>query len=316
MSFIDDYESRAWSDIEENPSFPNRRPILAHYTAISTIESILKNKEIWLSHPLLMNDFEEMRWGIIEGNKQFVTSKNLTKACQTPNRHQIIISRFENRIANFSTSDSYDVYIGCFCEHDEKDGDGLLSMWRAYGSNGGGAALVIDTSRLTPREESPLILHPITYSSTEDRKKWIEEKINELSDSITRHQPDEEELALAADIFFERLKIFSIFTKHIGFQEEREWRLAYLGDRDTDKIYKPMISYAIIGPGIQPKLKLKLDGASNDVQADITQIATQILLGPTASAPLSVMAIRLMLKSIGKDELSNHIRTCSTPYRV
>lgn len=316
MSFIDKYESLAWSDIDDKNSFPTKRPILAHYTTISTIESILRNKEIWLSHPLLMNDFEEMRWGITEGSKQFVTNDALRKACKTSARHQKLVARFEDLIAKFSTSDSRDIYISCFCEHKKDDEDGLLSMWRAYGANGGGAALIVDTARLTPAPDSPLVLHPITYSSTENRIKWISQKLDELSKLITHKNPTNEELAAASETFFERLKLFSIFTKHIGFEEENEWRLAYIGDRDNNKTYKPMISYAILSSGIQPKLKLKLDGVSNDIQANVTDIVTHILLGPTASAPLSVMAMQLMLQSIDKGDLAEGIKTCSTPYRV
>lgn len=316
MSFIGDCESILWSDIDERECFPNARPILAHYTAISTIESILRNRELWLSHPLLMNDHEEMRWGLIEGNKQFMTHRGLEEACGTVVRHRKLLSCFEERFTQFSTVYAYNIFIGCFCQHRPDDQDGLLSMWRAYGANAGGAALVVDTSKLIPKDDSPLLLHPVTYSSTENRRAWIDNKLNQLSETIFKLKPEDNLLDAAAHAFMERLKIFSIFTKHKGFEEEREWRLAYLSDRDLNDTYKAMIGYAVIGNGIQPKLKLKLNRQSNDVQADLSDIVTDILLGPTVGAPLSVMAMRLMLKTLGEDRLAERITTSTTPFRT
>ena len=48
-----------------------KRPLLAHYTSITTLKDILKRQEVWLSNPLFMNDLEELRFGIIEGTALF-----------------------------------------------------------------------------------------------------------------------------------------------------------------------------------------------------------------------------------------------------
>jgi hypothetical protein len=40
-----------FEDLREADYFPNRRPLLAHYTSIVGLEAILCSNEVWLSNP-------------------------------------------------------------------------------------------------------------------------------------------------------------------------------------------------------------------------------------------------------------------------
>ena len=51
--------------------------------------------------------------------------------------------------------------------------------------------------------------------------------------------PDEK-LSIGSYYFFQRLKMFAIFSKHLGFGEEREWRVVYMRDRDPAKVFDRM----------------------------------------------------------------------------
>ncbi len=42
----------------------------------------------------------------------------------------------------------YLIHITCFSEYESGDNVGLLSMWRGYGEDGEGAAIVFDTAKL------------------------------------------------------------------------------------------------------------------------------------------------------------------------
>ncbi len=55
----------------ETKTSPDNPILLAHYTSVQVVEQILKNNEIWLANPLYMNDLEEMRVGVLIGNKIF-----------------------------------------------------------------------------------------------------------------------------------------------------------------------------------------------------------------------------------------------------
>ncbi len=50
-----------YADMAGDDQFPQRKPLLAHYTSIQNLEKILLNNEVWFSNPLFMNDIEEHR---------------------------------------------------------------------------------------------------------------------------------------------------------------------------------------------------------------------------------------------------------------
>ena len=60
-------EEELWTDVEETADAPQHRPLLAHYTSAANFELIVRNEELWLSHPFYMNDHEELRWGVEHG---------------------------------------------------------------------------------------------------------------------------------------------------------------------------------------------------------------------------------------------------------
>ena len=55
-------------------------------------------------------------------------------------------------------------FVLCFSEHAKEDNDGLLSMWRGYGDQGRGVAIVLDTAQIAPRDDSFLILAKVEAS--------------------------------------------------------------------------------------------------------------------------------------------------------
>ena len=66
-------------------------PLLAHYTTVDTLEKILTTEELWFSNPLIMNDLNEMRFGILNGVELFNTSQKVRDAVGNPNRANILL---------------------------------------------------------------------------------------------------------------------------------------------------------------------------------------------------------------------------------
>jgi hypothetical protein len=116
--------------------------LVAHYTSVQVVEQIFKSREVWLSNPLYMNDLEEMRAGIVLGARLFPAY--VQKIAGTPARVQLLITNFNHYLAYLQNENAIDTYIFCLCSHEHGDTDGLLSMWREYGSKGNGAALVFN----------------------------------------------------------------------------------------------------------------------------------------------------------------------------
>src|SRR5690606_14290965 len=113
------------------------RPLLAHYTSWDAAQAILMNEQIWLSHPMAMNDTEELWWGIMKGIAAVRNSDEIRQACLTDARYRVFLECFEKQFHEFEHNHAFDIFAFCFSKHDERrHQDGLLSMWRGYGGFG------------------------------------------------------------------------------------------------------------------------------------------------------------------------------------
>ncbi|MEZ0239002.1 MAG: DUF2971 domain-containing protein [Methylophilaceae bacterium] len=313
-----DVWNRLHSDLDDDHDFPAQRPILAHYSSIATLEKVFISDEVWLSNPLNMNDVEELRFGLNEAAHAFYSHDGLLDALKSSELLASLQTSFQNSFDEFDANHAIDTYVLCFSEHSPGDTDGLLSMWRGYGVNGAGAAIVIDTEKLQPMADSPIIFSKVEYMSRDDRRKWIKNKIDEFSGMLAQTSWSENELRLAAFVLLERFKLFALTTKDKGFREEREWRFIYFSQRDPGKILSRWFGYQITPKGVEPKLKLPLRGEIEGVLADNVNLAglvTTIILGPSHSSQIALSSFKRMLQCIGKPEFAERVVASTTPYR-
>lgn len=307
-----------WQDVQNEDTYLTVRPLLAHYTSITNLEQILKNEEVWFSNPLNMNDIEEVRLGMREAALAFRKHPQIIAACQGEDApHLRLIEIFDYYLREFENNHLFDTYVFCMTEHKPESIDGLLSMWRGYGGNGNGAAIIFDTGQFNFNQGiNFLLLAKVNYVSVKELREWVDQKLREFAVLLMRVKVPKDKLHIAVDVLFDRLKVFSLFIKHHGFQEEREWRVAYLRDRDSEKILEGMIDYAIGRNGPEPKLKLKirpLPTITSDFSLE--KIISGILLGPASSSPLTVMSVKRMLERIGKTALAKRVTASTIPFR-
>jgi hypothetical protein len=322
MPLSDPLVQKLWhllcDDIDAPETFPAKRPLLAHYTSIATLEGIMRSGELWFSNPLLMNDLEEVQFGINESAWAFRNTPGVRDACRDQETYLHLLAAFDECVKQFGARHLPDTYVFCLSEHDPADADGLLSMWRGYGANGGGAAVIFDSSKINYLEESPFIVSRVSYASSQSRRGWIQGKISQACEVITREKLTRENMPKVAHMLFERFKIFALLSKHHGFAEEREWRVIYMPDRDQRGLLSPMLSYAVSFRGIEPKLKFRVAPLPELFADDLSleKVIDHILLGPSTSGPLSFHAVRRMLQSAGRSRLAESLRASTTPYRA
>ncbi|MGO4154328.1 DUF2971 domain-containing protein [Cupriavidus sp. YAF13] len=268
-----------------------------------------------MSHPYFMNDHEELRVGLSLSLNAFFSHRGITEACGSAHRQAILYRTFMSHHTRFEQEHVNDVYIFCLSKHDSDDGK--LSMWRGYGGNGLGAAMVIDTSRLNLNPKSPLMLANVNYASSEQRHDWIVSKLDEFAQLLKSNPIHDDHLYIATHYLYERLKQAAIFTKHSGFIEEDEYRLVYMRERDTEKTMEPFFSYHISEAGIHPKLKLKLKDSNGFMASgqSLENIVSSIILGPSHSSPLAAATFKRMLTMSGKGSLADKVKVSSTPFR-
>lgn len=218
----------------------------------------------------------------------------------------------------FVNKHALDTYVFCLSEHKNADNDGKLSMWRGYGSNGNGAAIIFDTSKLGVSEGSPLIFSKVKYATKEERIGLVKKIILGFIQSLQGIVLLDNQTHIPAYLLFERIKLAALFTKHNGFEEEEEWRVVYLLERDRQKKMIDMFDYSVSQNGIEPKLKLKIipiKGLTSD-DLSLSKIIDRIILGPSISSPLVHGTVSRMLEKLGKPELKSRLHFSSIPFRA
>jgi hypothetical protein len=307
-----------WGDVNPNEVHEIRKSQLIHYTSINVLQNILKDGEIWFSNPLLMNDYQELRFGLLNAVRILKENREIRVALETVERHELFVSCLDNELKSFDENQVFDVYVFCLSIHTPENEDGLLSMWRGYGSNAGGVAIIFDGSKLPPPEEGPFILGRVRYANDTDRLKWIDDTAARFAEIVANSGFLNEEIWICTFYLFVRLKMFSLFSKHIGFEEEREVRLAYLPERDTENRFKGYFS-TFIGPnGPEPKLKLPIDKLLSEYGSaySLSNLIERIILGPTSSSVLSVKTVQRMCIQSKRDDLAGKVCASAIPYRT
>jgi len=318
-----DLEKLIWEEIwtESLPenNFPEKTPHIAHYTSIENIKNILSGEELWFSNPLYMNDSEELQYGMNTGQRLLHTSKILKAAFTNNSGYNSFLMHFNNLFQDYAQEHVFDTYIACFSEIDIDDNDGKLSMWRGYGDSGNGAAIIFDVSKFGFLEGSPLVVSKVEYGSSKDREKWIDNSINNLAKIIQKVDQSPVNLEKIAKLWLERLKIYSLCTKHIGFIEESEWRIIYMPERDIENALSKSCSYHILNGEVEPKLKLEIKPLNGVINSDLSleEIVNRIILGPSPNNKhsLSKKTFGRMLIDIEKNSLIESLHVSTIPFR-
>jgi len=291
---------------------------LAHYTTISNLEKIMAAEEFWFSNPLFMNDLQELRLGLNQGMQLIAGDSMVEEACKTPERAQELRRKLQHYFSKFDENHALDVYVFCLSAHDVEDNDGILSMWRAYGGQGNGAALVFDTSFLTFQQNSPLVIAKVNYKSDIERLEELRAIIHKYMAIIVEMNIPTDRLYIIAFQLFELFKTFALSYKHTGFREENEWRIILFSERDRDDVFKGCYHYHIGPRGVEPKLKFKIKPLAipNSHQTwTFHKILDRIILGPSVSSPLARASIIRMLQAVGKPDFAEKVVASTIPLR-
>lgn len=306
-----------WADVLPEHSFPGARPLLAHYTSLESAERIIESNELWFSNPLLMNDHEELLFGINAGFQRFKDSSKIINACESTEHYESLIQSLQEMYDDYQRNYVFDTYVLCFSEHKRDDFNGVLSMWRGYGAIGSGVAVVIDTAKIEPIHNSPMAIAKVGYASKEERFAWLEERIDSVARILAENPKSAENLYFVANRWFERIKSFALFSKHDGFAEEKEWRIVYFRERDEYQALNDMLGYHITAKAVEPKLKLKLKripGVTGEAFS-LETITDRLILGPSLSTLLSALSFKRMLEVRGQTLLAGKIHASTIPFR-
>lgn len=216
--------------------------ILYHYTTMSGLQGIIRERALWCSHTSTLNDPVELNYG-----KELITNI-LQDRMKKDNREELrgFFHSLMVQVQAFGEK-TFHVFVSCFCESES-----LLSQWRSYSDKGGGYNLGL---RLSCKSCITSDLKEIGEAKTPFMRKVIygrkrqEEIVSAYLDLVVDaarkvfgsgeysqypDYPDYHSSVMgmqASNVLLDMLPSF----KHPAFASENEWRLI----RATQSSYQP-----------------------------------------------------------------------------
>ncbi|MFO1143103.1 MAG: DUF2971 domain-containing protein [Amaricoccus sp.] len=287
----------------------------AHYTAAPAAMNMVRNGEIWLRNTQCMNDFSEVRHGLDLLGRAYrgVHGQRLMGFLDAiwPGFRQEAGERIE-ALAETILSDTY---IGCVSEHDPaENGIGRLSMWRAY-SNIGGVALVLRSAPLVgPGSDAlPVSGGPVEYAERRDFFVRFERFV----DALLEEGPYLEDLGaertcrgLVGSYHFAALA-----TKHPGFAEEREWRMAFTPALQPQGDLVRAVELCRGQPQLIYKLPLERREGAEGASTALADVLEALIIGPSESPQAMRAAFVELLGAAGVADPETVVQVSEIPVR-
>lgn len=297
----------------------------AHYTSAETLLRILDRTnpdnppKIWMRNARVMNDVEEIYHGYdrIEAalqdggrNDRLKTALESINADATNEALTTFRSHLDNHLAH--------TYITCMTAHDELENSvGRLSMWRAYGQNTVGAAIILNkVPFFTPSDVLAAYTSPVAYHTDTELGREI--------DQIVHNIEANKDWLKSVDPEFIGFYIFNMFSfgvtclKHPGFREEKEWRIIF-NPKMRDKGTIPYITQSVGGtPQKIYTLPMKDIYTDADSLTGISpdSLIKRVIIGPSQFQSTTREAIIEALSQAGVTNAEKRVVLSTIPLRV
>jgi hypothetical protein len=230
-----------------------------------------------------------------------------------------VLTEYGNR------ANELDAYIFCMSMDKASGGSAkqdILSQWRAYGQDGRGVALTLDTSHLVRivRNVPTMRINPVIYSDS-TKNVFVDLILDAGFASAT--DPNAVDATVAALVFATPL------MKASGFAEECEWRLifmppvlnppAQLGFHPRRDFLAPFFNLSYIWKDLRPRLAaIPQLLATLPQPLPLTSIPplvpiTKVMIGPSGHQDLNIRAIGKLLAQANRAQVT--IERSEIPYR-
>ncbi|HYD88865.1 MAG TPA: DUF2971 domain-containing protein [Vitreimonas sp.] len=288
---------------------------LVHYTSAAGAANILRSREVWMRKTRAMNDFSEVEHGKECLREAYAgeAGTRFSRALESvfPGIKGKLESAFNGWLPHFEK----DTFVTSLSEHLASENElGRLSMWRAYGQ-GSGVALVV---RMTPFESESDALKayssPVAYLS---RAGFASEfaalaaNIEANRDVLSAHG---EELTLGNA--FTMLRFAMLCTKHLGFAEEREWRV--LHNPRLEPSERLRTSVELIHGTPQRVYRIPLESLPEEGLAgmEVAELLERVIIGPCADPILMWEGFVELLTEAGVPNAHERIVISNIPLRI
>lgn len=200
---------------------------LAHYTSAENALNIINGETMWLRNAGVMNDHSEIEHGraILAAALDLPTLGGRLLPI-LDRAHFGLAGRITDHVQRQRQQARERIFMISLCETAENDRLGRLSMWRAYGGKTSGAALVFNSDVFDDAQMHLMSFgSPVLYGNIEEFAPQLEEVIDRLEQAPALLRSVTADIAFGAVSSVLDFAILSV--KHMGFEEEREWRVIH-----------------------------------------------------------------------------------------
>ncbi len=199
-----------------------------YYCSLNTFLNIIKNRQIYLSDPLKMNDEKEIRWYLEKLNENQKNDGEYSIFEQMRFRSSINFE-YEELVETINRGQK-SIYISCFSKSND-----ILSQWRAYADDGKGVAIGFNLEKLS--EWDNLLIREVKYSNSvlqDDMESDVEVIADQIDFVCKNYKTNNREQQI--ELFVHELIPELAKYKNPAFAEEQEVRLIYCDDLKFEKI--------------------------------------------------------------------------------
>lgn len=201
-----------------------------YYCSLETFLNILKNKEIYLSDPLKMNDKLEIKWYLDRLKENKNKDDMGYSVFERMKMRSGLDFSYDDLVNNLASKGQKSVYISCFSKKPD-----LLSQWRGYADDGKGVAIGFDLDELVVADN--FLLQEIIYTNDiveDEGENDVEMVADMIRTVINEYKITNKEKQI--EVFLHELIPELAKYKNPAFAEEEEIRLIYCDDLKFEKI--------------------------------------------------------------------------------
>lgn len=286
-----------------------------HYTSAANAVDILTKGRIWMRKTMTMNDFREIEHGY--------DCLRVALASEAGGKFRNLLQQIEpaldttlfQRVDSWMPSIRFNTYITCISEHESHEDDyGRLSMWRAYGGNETGVALVLKQEPIVKVSHAMgAYSMPVAYKASHEVSQYLAD----ITDMATREIDFLKALGpeLISDVLFSMVRFAIVAIKHPGFHEEREWRVVYTPEM-TD-VRRIKIEPEIVRGTPQMVAKIPLVDVPDEglVGLNIPDFLDRLIIGPTQFPAAIHERFHYLLTEVGVTDVNRKLVASDIPLR-
>jgi hypothetical protein len=287
---------------------------LVHYTSAEAAVNILRKKEMWMRNAITMNDFMEVEHEFeclrqAYGGAAGALFKNVLES-SFPNS----AAELERRFNEWLPSIRRDTYLTCISEHRESENAyGRLSMWRAYGSSTG-VALVLNGDVFESKSD---VLKAYTFPVAYFNRRKFSAEFLKVAEAMKAEASYLQELGKERvfGLAFNSLRSLVVCTKHLGFQEEMEWRVIHSPEMHPSNVLSHDIQTLAGIPQRIVKIPLQDIPEEGLIGLELPKLLDRIIIGPTQLPQAISQAFHRLLCEAGVPNPEKKIFVSEIPLR-